>query len=425
MKKKPIHRGVLSIDAAFGLAIVMVVSILGIVRYSQHMTEMEWNVEARRMEAISAAAKGYIRDNRDTLISEVSGGNPMAITTAQLIQDGYLPEGFSTTNMSAQTFIIGVARNPQAHQKLVAFVLTRDGNAIPFKGLRYIAQAIGGAGGYIQTANMAEGAYGSWKMNLTDYGLNGQAGRLATFLSSEVLGTDESENDRLYRYAIASRPELNRMHAAIDMNEHNLNNVGTVNAQTGTFTGDISARNGEFSEALTAGNDIRSTDGWVITQNNKGWMNSTHGGGWFMSDSEWVQSLNNKSISTGGQIKGGSVTSEGRLKTREYLQLEKVETEGNVCTENGLVARDASGGVMSCKDGRWSSVGLDTFQVQTLTPSVGANIFPVSTHICYPSGWLKHSNSRQGNFFVSVVNGYWRLTSHNGQRLEVTCFRYK
>lgn len=32
-------------------------------------------------------------------------------------------------------------------------------------------------------------------------------------------------------------------------------------------------------------------------------MNSTYGGGWYMSDSSWLRSVNNKGIYTGGQVK--------------------------------------------------------------------------------------------------------------------------
>ncbi|HAH5584562.1 TPA: shufflon system plasmid conjugative transfer pilus tip adhesin PilV, partial [Escherichia coli] len=196
--------------------------------------------------------------------------------------------------------------------------------------------------------------------------LTGESGRLAVWLSSDVLGADDQESDRLYRYALASRPELNRMHTAIDMNNNNLNNVATVNAKTGAFTENVTAKNGNFSEGVTAkngtfseninakngafsqgittGSDIRSNDGWLITQNSKGWMNATHGGGWYMSDDDWMRSLNNKNVYTGGEIRGGALTSEGRLTIGEYSLHQKVEVAGTACPQIGLQARDASGG---------------------------------------------------------------------------------
>ncbi|MDX6917810.1 shufflon system plasmid conjugative transfer pilus tip adhesin PilV [Pectobacterium carotovorum] len=364
--KKKIHRGMVSIEISVALAIIMIAGIYGMSRYSQYMTELEWSVEARRMDAVTAAAKSYIRDNRETLQSQVSNSGNVKITGAQLQQAGYLPPGFTLSNTSAQTFQIAIVRNPSDNTKLVGFILTQGGKAISYKGLRYIAQSIHGAGGYIQTANQAEGAYGSWKMNLSSYGLSGESGRLAVWLSSDVIGADDQESDRLYRYALASRPELNRMHTAIDMNSNNLNNVGTVNAKTGAFTENITAKNGTitetlnanngiFSEGVTADSDIRSTDGWLITQNSKGWMNSTHGGGWFMSDDDWMRSLNNKNIYTGGQVRAGSLTSDGRLTIGEYSLHQKVEVAGTVCSQNGLQARDATGAALFCQSGAWGN----------------------------------------------------------------------
>lgn len=456
--KPYVHRGVLSIEVAITLVIVMLASILGLTRYKQHMTEMEWTVEARRMEAVSAAAKSYIRDNRDTLINQVSGGTPATITGANLQASGYLPDGFTMTNIAAQTFVILVVRNPKATSKLVAFVLTQGGNAIEYRGLRYIAQAMNGAGGYIHTSNIAEGAYGSWKINLATYGLSGQTGHLVAFLSSEVLGTDDRESDRLYRYSITSRPELNRMHTAIDMNNNSLNNASSVNAQQGTFSGNISAKNGTFGETVTgkngvfnetvagkngtfsetvsgknanlsqgliAGSDIRTKDGWMITQNAKGWMNSTHAGGFYMSDSNWIRSLNNKGIYTGGEVRAGSITSEGRLKTGEYLQLDKISTEGATCSPNGLISRASGGGLLSCISGKWTGAGGGLSEVTTIRATVGANIQPVSTHICYPSSYMKWGNTRSGNWHLEVISGYWKVTRLGGEYMYVTCFRYK
>ncbi|HCQ0323133.1 TPA: shufflon system plasmid conjugative transfer pilus tip adhesin PilV [Escherichia coli] len=377
--KKKIHRGMVSIEIAIALVIVMVAGIYGMSRYSQYLTELEWSVEARHMDAVTAAAKSYIRDNRETLQNQVGAGGSVKLTGAQLQQAGYLPQGFTLTNTSAQTFQVAIVRNPSDNAKLVGFVLTQGGQPISYKGLRYIAQSINGAGGYIQTANQAEGAYGSWKMNLSSYGLTGQSGRLAVWLSSDVLGADDQESDRLYRYALASRPELNRMHTAIDMNNNNLNNVATVNAKTGAFTENVTAKNGNFSEGVTAkngtfseninakngafsqgittGSDIRSNDGWLITQNSKGWMNATHGGGWYMSDNDWMRSLNNKNVYTGGEIRGGALTSEGRLMIGEYSLHQKVEVAGTACPQIGLQARDASGGALFCQSGVWTSAG--------------------------------------------------------------------
>ncbi|HDP6688004.1 TPA: shufflon system plasmid conjugative transfer pilus tip adhesin PilV, partial [Escherichia coli] len=101
-------------------------------------------------------------------------------------------------------------------------------------------------------------------------------------------------------------------------------------------------------QKATVKGDITSEDGWLITRNNKGWMNTTHGGGFTMTDSQWIRAVNNKGITTegelkGGKVSGGTVRSEGRLSTGEYLQLDKTATAGTSCSPDGLVGRDSKG----------------------------------------------------------------------------------
>ncbi|HEE9318311.1 TPA: shufflon system plasmid conjugative transfer pilus tip adhesin PilV, partial [Salmonella enterica subsp. enterica serovar Derby] len=180
----------------------------------------------------------------------------------------------------------------------------------------------------------------------------------------------------------------------IDMGSNNLNNVGAVNAQTGNFSGNVNGVNGTFSGQVkgnsgnfdvnvTAGGDIRSNNGWLITRNSKGWLNETHGGGFYMSDGSWVRSVNNKGIYTGGQVKGGTVRADGRLYTGEYLQLERTAVAGASCSPNGLVGRDNTGAILSCQSGTWRKVGSGELQIAT-AQATGWR-FPGATATC-PTG---------------------------------------
>jgi len=52
---------------------------------------------------------------------------------------------------------------------------------------------------------------------------------------------------------------------------------------------------------------IDDNAGWHRTYGNTGWYNGTYGGGWYMYDSTWVRSYNNKSVYTGGEMQAGTV----------------------------------------------------------------------------------------------------------------------
>lgn len=383
LKRKPraVHRGNMLLQLGIVMAIVLFITPGAIDRYAGMQQEKVWTGTASHLSFVAQAGKRYVRDNRDKLLTQVAGG-PVIVTGATLRSQGYLPAGFSLTNDSGQTYQLAVARDPGQAGQLVAFVLTTGGSEIPYKGLRQIATDTEGMGGYVWPANMAVGADGGWQARLSDYGLSGQQGRLAAFLSADALGTDADESDRLYRYQVNGRPDLNRMHTAIDMNGNNLNNGGTVNAATGNFTGQVSAgtnvtaggnvtasgsmaangnvtangnvaagNNVTANNAITANNDIRSNNGWIITRNSKGWINETYGGGFTMTDNSWVRSVNNKGIYTGGELRGGTVTSEGNMIAGDIVQINGVREVGASCSGH-QVATDSKGELVSCQNGK-------------------------------------------------------------------------
>ncbi|MEN1417187.1 shufflon system plasmid conjugative transfer pilus tip adhesin PilV, partial [Pseudomonas aeruginosa] len=90
------------------------------------------------------------------------------------------------------------------------------------------------------------------------------------------------------------------------------------------------------------------TGGWFRTRGDSGWYNEKWVGGWYMSDPTWVRSYANKNVYTGGEMRGGKLTSEGRTEVGEFLQLNGVATEGAGCSPNGLVGRSSIGVALSC-----------------------------------------------------------------------------
>jgi len=380
LKRKPraVHRGNMLLQLGIVMAIVLIITPGAMDRYAGMQQEKVWTGTASHLSFVAQAGKRYVRDNRNTLLTQVAGG-PVVITGATLRTQGYLPAGFSLTNDSGQTYQLAVARDPGQAGQLVAFVLTTGGSEIPYKGLRQIATDTDGMGGYVWPANNAVGADGGWQAKLGDYGLTGQQGRLAAFLSADALGTDADESDRLYRYQVTGRPDLNRMHTAIDMNGNNINSGGTVNAATGAFTGQVSAgtnitaggsvtangnvtgngnvaagNNVTANNGITANNDIRSNNGWIITRGGKGWLNETYGGGFYMSDNDWVRSVNNKNIYTAGQMRAGSLRSDGDVSAGGVLSQDQVNNPGASCGQTGAISHDATGAILSCQSGVWA-----------------------------------------------------------------------
>ncbi|MGO4746431.1 shufflon system plasmid conjugative transfer pilus tip adhesin PilV [Serratia sp. AXJ-M] len=407
-----INRGVSLISLAIVLGIVLIAAPIGLERYSNYIEEQTWVVTATHLSTVSQGARRYVKDNYDALLNQVKGGGNVTVTGQTLRDKGYLPAGFSLTNNNAQTYILAVTRNPAQTDKLVAFVLTAGGQNIAFKGQRYIAQNTSGLGGYIEPVNVANGAGGGWQVNLSSLGLSGQSGHLAAYLTSDVLAGGAEESDRLYRFQVNGRPDLNKMHTAIDMGANDLNNANVVDANTGNFkqnvngqnvyaTADMSANRLAANTSVWSGGwigavgDVRSDTGWLISKHGKGWLNEDHGGGLYMDDNDWIKSVNGKGIYTSGQLKGGTVRADGRASVGEYLQLDGVATEGQGCSPNGLQGRNSAGAVLSCVNAVWKTSSI-TETVNAFGDSKCDNKSGQSIAYC-PSGY-------------KLLSGGWEMT---------------
>ncbi|WP_434414183.1 shufflon system plasmid conjugative transfer pilus tip adhesin PilV (plasmid) [Shigella sonnei] len=392
MKKTDKGVSLLEVLLVIGIMVMVIPKVYE--NIENHLNNVRWQNAAEHANTYNTAVRNYVADNASTLLA---GSLPKTITPATLIQKGYLKSGFSESNFG-QSYITGIAKNSKT-SRLEALTCSNGGQSLSEAGMRSVASMIEGLGGYINSSKQAIGAGGGWSDTPSNYGLNCATGHIAMAL----VGADLQESDRLYRYSITNRPDLNRMHTAIDMNSNNLNNVGTLNGNAAALSGDISARNGTFSGAIsgntaTTNGDITSNNGWLVTKNSKGWMNSTYGGGWYMSDSSWLRSVNNKGIYTGGQVKGGTVRADGRLYTGEYLQLEKTATAGASCSPNGLVGRDSTGAILSCQSGTWRIGAGDSQIVHSATGRVAGQ-----RCLCHLAG-----NGRSGEIALTMQIKYVR-----------------
>lgn len=83
-------------------------------------------------------------------------------------------------------------------------------------------------------------------------------------------------------------------------------------------------------------------------------MNETHGGGFYMSDDQWVRSVNNKNIYTGGQMRAGNLRSDGNVSAGGVLTQDQINTAGAACTIIGAISHDATGSTLSCVNKIWT-----------------------------------------------------------------------
>jgi hypothetical protein len=265
---------------------------------------------------------------------------PVTISTNMLINADYLPDSVSTTNTFGQMYVTLVIE--PTPNKLQALVLTQGGEAMPELRLRRLASEVGVKGGYVSAIKpgVVSGVQGAWEVSLASYGFASPPGYPAAGL---FFNEGTLVSDYLYRSSVPGRPELNRMNTDLDMAGNNIEDVNNAQAV-----------------------NVRAS-GVFESTGDEGWYNSTHGGGWFMRDPDWIRAYGDKGIKTGGEIEGGSVSSVGRLSAGEYLKVEGTAAPGAACSENGLVSTAADGSLLSCVAGTWSagSGGMDIVTLRT------------------------------------------------------------
>ncbi|EEP8163310.1 shufflon system plasmid conjugative transfer pilus tip adhesin PilV [Salmonella enterica subsp. enterica] len=420
---KKINQGnaqLMSLVLVLGLA--MMAAPRGIEMMAQQQSERVWDVTASQFNTVQMAARQYISDNINTLATQVRPGHPVYVTVNTLKTTGHLPAGFGANDHN-QSYLIAVVSNPKMTSQLQAFVMTTGGQPWDFGALRHISSNISGLGGYVWPDNQAVGAGGGWKMKLTDYGLSSKQGSLVTFIPSDQLGTSGQGNDRLYRYAVNGHPDFNRMHTAIDMDGNNLNNAGDITGKQAIISGEIKGL-----QATITG-DIKSTGGWITTQGNKGWLNETYGGGFYMSDSSWMRSLNNKGIYTAGEIRGGQLRSDGNVSVAGILTLDQINVADTSCPTNGAVSRTVTGAPLSCQSGVWRksdfSPTVTIFQGDwRKSLNMGKQAF-CSINRVYETETVSRGNLRC-NVTRNLSTGDWFLTMSQGiafNYCDAVCFK--
>ncbi|MDF8952599.1 shufflon system plasmid conjugative transfer pilus tip adhesin PilV [Escherichia coli] len=356
-------KGFILLEILAGLIVIGIATPMIYSEIEDWLNEQLYQSAALHADEYNNAIKNYVADKTSSLSSKT-------ITVNELIQQGYLNNGFSRSPFG-HSYITGIRKN-NLSGRLEALTCTTGGQDIKEDGLRRIAGQINGLGGFMLQNNSVTGAFGGW----TDLGSNYQITCNKGHIAMRMAGKDLEESDRLYRYSVQGRPDLNRMHTGIDMNNNSITNINEASGKNARFSGDVTSNR---------------------------WLHP-NGGGFTMTDSEWIRAVNNKGITTegelkGGKVSGGTVRSEGRLSTGEYLQLEKTATAGTSCSPDGLVGRDSKGAILSCQSGVWQN----SDKKERFTVSGGNGCFQTSSYAVCPSG-------------SKLVSGGYRLSQwvHNG-----------
>ncbi|UXF74685.1 shufflon system plasmid conjugative transfer pilus tip adhesin PilV (plasmid) [Stenotrophomonas maltophilia] len=412
------QRGLALIELVIALSILAAISI-GIISVMRSQAQSKQvAVAANQLVEFTKATERYVQNEYTTIIGAAGPTTPVVITVATLQSAGLLPASYPAASVFGQV-PTGRARKASA-STLETLVIYSGGVALSqgdLDELAGLAAQQGVAGGYVGASDTtrAVGVLGAWSLPLSNFGIAPGAGRVA----SNVSYTNEAVTDTaLHRQATPGRPELNRMNTAIDMANNDINGAGRVAAQNvdasngitanqisigkssfgatsypyetiqlapgfnmrfaigsrehavfandggTTFNGNVNAANvnaaNVYASDIVGYNSVQGSEvyanGWFRSRGQGGWYSEAYGGGWHMTDTTWIRAYNNKSIYTAGEMRAGTLSAEGRMTSND-LKLNRLETEGAGCGENGLTARTNEGKMLSCTNGVWRGGG--------------------------------------------------------------------
>lgn len=351
-------------DAILGYMIAIALSMLSIGQFYQWqasgMTNVQTAAAASQQVIYNKAAAQYVQDNATTIAALATPTVPVTITTAMLITAGYLPTGFSATNVFGQAWQLQVLQ-PTAGT-LQSVVQSTGGRAISDTiQLVQIAAQAGAQGGFVPYAGQngdatmspanAYGAYGAWKLPLTNF-TNPGSGHLVSLLAFTGVSAN---NSYLYRVQVPGHPELNNMQTDLGLTDqggtmHNVSGAQQISAQS--------------LQALSSGSlavpSITTANGKVIS-----WEQVGEGGVLGLKGSNgtsvYLESLNGtfRIVNSPFSQSIFSVDQSGNVVAAGTQRLGNVATPNTACASNGTQAgnSDGSGQQLVCLYNVWKPIG--------------------------------------------------------------------
>ena len=368
MKRSQQGMTLIEVLGALGIAAVLLLSLGAMIDSS--MDEIKGQQSALYQEQAVNAANKYITANYADLVTSTSGGSVAAITLPQLKTGGFLSDGFSNTNVFNQTPCILVRQSSSG--KLDALVATYGGQAIPDRNIPLVAMYAGQGGGYISTAVPTTARGASWSLDTTAYRgvacngttvLNGSSANDGGHLVSSLFydGPGQLSTDFLYRNAVPGRPELNQMETPV----HMVPGTGAQAVEDDDADPRCTVASGTGKIAVDASGHILSCQSGVWKRQGFGfWKDPVlnyadlPATGNTAGDVHMVTALNRAFTWNGSSWTALAVDQNGNymvpgMLTTNLMKLNQTAVKNTPCDDDGMIARDMTGLILSCQSGSW------------------------------------------------------------------------
>lgn len=202
-----------------------------------------------------------------------------------------------------------------------------------------------------------------------------------------------------------------------------------VQRKTVTMYGDLSLYSGDITtpgnvqgKTITATADMNTNtiyaSNWFRSRGTTGWYSEDYGGGWYMTDSDWIRAYNGKGITTNGNMSiGGYIQSNNIINTTYEYQSNRgsVDWRFSAATgtgdENFFSFYKANNGMIPLAiDGNFGNIYVG-FNVGGSGSKTAVGVY-LGAEVAGSRAFIYHGDSYAGSIWIQTrLDGSWKWFS--------------
>lgn len=196
----------------------------------------------------------------------------------------------------------------------------------------------------------------------------------------------------------------------------------TMYGSLSLYSGDITTPGKVQGKTITATADINTdtiyASNWFRSRGNTGWYSEDYGGGWYMTDANWIRAYNGKGITTDGNMSiGGFIQSNNIINTTYEYQSNRgsVDWRFGAATgtgdENFFSFYNANNGIIPLAvDGNFGNIYVG-YNVGGSGSNTAVGIY-LGEKVAENRAFIYHGDSYAGSIWIQTrLDGSWKWFS--------------
>lgn len=196
----------------------------------------------------------------------------------------------------------------------------------------------------------------------------------------------------------------------------------TMYGSLSLYSGDITTPGKVQGKTITATADINTdtiyASNWFRSRGNTGWYSEDYGGGWYMTDANWIRAYNGKGITTDGNMSiGGFIQSNNIINTTYEYQSNRgsVDWRFGAATgtgdENFFSFYNANNGIIPLAvDGNFGNIYVG-YNVGGSGSNTAVGIY-LGEKVAGNRAFIYHGDSYAGSIWIQTrLDGSWKWFS--------------